>query len=255
MKYSKEVKAFGTCVYKDNPNTAKTAGAKYQAGQVDSKLREQRNSRFCFIIEKSTEPHYLSEKLPLALQTGCVPVYWGDGQTNKVLPDSAYIDARQFKTTSGLMAFLQMLSLDDERYNAYHDWRSDQMAMQNLRDYLDKGLFWYPCRLCEYVRELKEAGMRDPNMTVIKSNYTVKRSTSEHLVTNMEQMARPVPRLPTNQEAREANHPEWKKRKYAHRKEPLTRREQIHRDMLIRLQPKYSRLDMPQKIRKGYEKE
>ncbi|KAK3244045.1 hypothetical protein CYMTET_46334 [Cymbomonas tetramitiformis] len=221
------------------------------------------------------------------------------------------------------MAFLQILSLDDERYNAYHDWRSNKLAMQDLRDYLEKGLvliflagrcskdavgalgrrpagasvdtlatgeqgstssaeamvyqrgeggypffltdadgrlatqglFWYPCRLCEYVRELKEAKERDPNMTVIKSNYTVQRSTSDHLVTNIEQMARPVPRMPTNQEVREANHPEWKKRKYAHRKEPLTRREQIHRDMLIRLQPKYSRLDMPQKIRKGYEKE
>lgn len=50
---------------------------------------------------------YISEKIIDPLLAGCVPVYLGDERITSIVPESAFVDVRRFRTLSRLLAYLE----------------------------------------------------------------------------------------------------------------------------------------------------
>lgn len=50
---------------------------------------------------------YISEKIIDPLLAGCVPVYLGDERITSIVPESAFVDVRRFRTLPRLLAYLE----------------------------------------------------------------------------------------------------------------------------------------------------
>jgi hypothetical protein len=64
-------------------------------------------------------PDYISEKIFDCFLNGCVPVYWGSHTIDEHIPNTCYIDRRNFKSTSEVHQFL--LAIDANQYQQYQD--------------------------------------------------------------------------------------------------------------------------------------
>jgi len=112
---------------------------------------------FCLAFDNSrSREAYLSERLTDALQAGgCVPVYWGSGQLDLMLPHPhAVIDARTFESPHALGKHLQHLIDHPEEYAKHHKWR-DQPPEQGsaFEQYSSYNHLTFLPRLCEYIKQ------------------------------------------------------------------------------------------------------
>ena len=83
-------------------------------GEVDDKLAVYRQCRFAICYENvSGLDNYLTEKMLDALLVGCVPVYWGAGNVQELVPQACFVDRRQFRDTAELHSFLQAMSASE----------------------------------------------------------------------------------------------------------------------------------------------
>ena len=77
---------------------------------LGSKLELLQNFRFNIAYENClNDCGYISEKPFDALLAGCVPVYLGNQSIHKYVPGTAYVDARNFKTRTDLIAHLRQM--------------------------------------------------------------------------------------------------------------------------------------------------
>jgi len=87
-------------------------------GPVQSKFTALSQARFSICFENARDIRgYLTEKIFDCLFAGCVPIYWGDPEVEKVIPKNCFIDFRQFQSYQTLYDFLKGLS--PEEYQAY----------------------------------------------------------------------------------------------------------------------------------------
>ena len=87
-------------------------------GPVKSKFTALSQSRFSICFENARDIRgYLTEKIFDCLFAGCIPIYWGDPEIEKVIPKTCFIDFRQFQSYGALYSFLKDLSEED--YQAY----------------------------------------------------------------------------------------------------------------------------------------
>ena len=87
-------------------------------GPVNSKFTALSQARFSICFENARDIRgYLTEKIFDCLFAGCVPIYWGDPEVEKVIPKNCFIDFRQFQSYQILYDFLKGLS--PEEYQAY----------------------------------------------------------------------------------------------------------------------------------------
>ncbi len=87
-------------------------------GPVKSKFSALSQARFSICFENARDIRgYLTEKIFDCLFAGCVPIYWGDPEVEKVIPKNCFIDFRQFQSYQALYGFLKGLSAED--YRAY----------------------------------------------------------------------------------------------------------------------------------------
>ena len=87
-------------------------------GPVNSKFTALSQARFSICFENARDIRgYLTEKIFDCLFAGCVPIYWGDPEVEKVIPKNCFIDFRQFQSYQTLYDFLKGLS--PEEYQAY----------------------------------------------------------------------------------------------------------------------------------------
>jgi hypothetical protein len=87
-------------------------------GPVNSKFTALSQARFSICFENARDIRgYLTEKIFDCLFAGCVPIYWGDPEVEKVIPKNCFIDFRQFQSYQTLYDFLK--GLCPEEYQAY----------------------------------------------------------------------------------------------------------------------------------------
>ena len=90
------------------------------------------NYRFAIAFENARETDYVTEKFYDPLIIGSVPIYLGAPNVAEFAPgEHCYIDASEFGSARDLADFL--LSMSDEEYTRYHDWRRDPLRTEFLR--------------------------------------------------------------------------------------------------------------------------
>lgn len=106
-------------------------GNRCYKGPAADKLDTLAQYRFSICYENMTNcPGYISEKIFDSMYAGCVPVYWGESEVEKIIPANAFIDRRRFLTHEELYSFL--ISMGKEEWDQY---------VHNMKDFLDQSEF------------------------------------------------------------------------------------------------------------------
>lgn len=83
-------------------------------------------------MENSLSQDYVSEKVYDALIAGCVPIYWGAGNIDDLIPHkSAIVDFASLGSPAALQAELERLANNDTAYAeklAWKDWPSSRWS-------------------------------------------------------------------------------------------------------------------------------
>lgn len=103
------------------------------AGEVPDKELIYRQTKFAYCYENVANlPDYISEKIFDCFFGGCVPVYWGSSTISQHIPNSCFIDRRDFKNTAEVHRFL--MNIDEIEYTKYQesirDFLSSPKAME-----------------------------------------------------------------------------------------------------------------------------
>lgn len=99
-----------------DPETA-TREAHLGLVPAGGKLDTLSRYKFTLCFENAIFPGYLTEKIFDALLAGSVPVYLGDPEISKSVPDTAFIDVRNFK--SGVELRDRLTSMTKEEHDRY----------------------------------------------------------------------------------------------------------------------------------------
>jgi hypothetical protein len=82
-----------------------------KAKQVNDKLKRLTSYRFCISVENYRGTHdYISEKIFDPLLAGSVPVYLGDENITKLVPEKVIVDVRNFRNHRDLLNYLHSCS-------------------------------------------------------------------------------------------------------------------------------------------------
>jgi len=94
-------------------------------GSVPSKLDTLAEYKFALCFENVTMNGWITEKIFDCFVSGTVPIYWGAPDVERYVPQSCFIDMRQFSGYGELRGYLKSLKGDEI-----------QQYRQNARDYL-----------------------------------------------------------------------------------------------------------------------
>lgn len=96
------------------------------AGEVEDKETVYRQTKFAYCYENVADlPDYISEKIFDCFFGGCVPIYWGSNTISNHIPNTCFIDRRDFKNTAEVHRYL--LSVNQYEYALYQE---------NIRNFL-----------------------------------------------------------------------------------------------------------------------
>jgi hypothetical protein len=83
---------------------------------------------FTQAIENSIELDYVTEKVYHALESGCIPVYYGAPNVNDYIPDEAgIINYAQLRSPAALLAELERVAFNETAYNEKLAWRKKSL--------------------------------------------------------------------------------------------------------------------------------
>ena len=100
--------------------------------------------KFYLAFENSLCKDYITEKLWKSLESGIVPIVYGEASYEKILPPGSYIDVRDFRSPSHLADHLWMIHSNDTLYNGFFTWRRHyECHRYKESDFL--------CDLCNYL--------------------------------------------------------------------------------------------------------
>ena len=127
-----------------------------------TKIETIARHKFCFAMENSVEPDYVTEKIYDAFMAGTVPIYLGAPNVDEFVPENSYIDASAFVGASDLAAYLQHLIKTPQEYEAYFAWRSKPLSDSLVKrmQSVEAPLF---CRLLSVVRRRLEEQPNPPS--------------------------------------------------------------------------------------------
>ena len=115
-------------------------------GKIAEKIKTLSRYRFCICFENMEKINgYVTEKIFDCFFAQCVPVYWGAGNIQDILPKDTYIDYRDFGSIQSVMDYIQ--KMDINTYNA---------MLQNIRNYLNSSRFQETFDVNHYVSLLTE---------------------------------------------------------------------------------------------------
>jgi alpha(1,3/1,4) fucosyltransferase len=100
---------------KIRPDPLLVAARKAYRGVAESKSRTIGQYKFALCFENSILKGWITEKIFDCFFAGTVPIYWGEPEIEKYIPEECYIDMRKFNSYEDLRAFLHSLSEDDIR--------------------------------------------------------------------------------------------------------------------------------------------
>eukprot|EP00293_Proteomonas_sulcata_P017466 CAMPEP_0184289712 /NCGR_PEP_ID=MMETSP1049-20130417/2092_1 /TAXON_ID=77928 /ORGANISM="Proteomonas sulcata, Strain CCMP704" /LENGTH=138 /DNA_ID=CAMNT_0026596599 /DNA_START=204 /DNA_END=620 /DNA_ORIENTATION=- len=131
------------------------------AGQSEVKVMVMAKYKFGLAIENIPEPDYITEKLFEVIEAGAVPIYLGAPNWREFFPiEHAVIDASDFESPFDLAEYLKSLLADEERYQAYHKWRTEPLP-NNVKELEKTSFHWNLCRVCRW-KEQSMKSQKDP---------------------------------------------------------------------------------------------
>jgi len=79
-------------------------------------------------FENSIELDYVTEKVYRALESGCIPVYYGAPNVIDYIPDEAgIVNYSKLRSPAALLAELERLASDESAYNEKLAWRKKSL--------------------------------------------------------------------------------------------------------------------------------
>jgi hypothetical protein len=89
-------------------------------GNVTSKHEILEQYKFSICYENARDiPGYITEKIFDCFFAGCIPVYWGAPNITDYIPESTFIDRRNFKTYNELYSYMK--NMTSTQYKQYID--------------------------------------------------------------------------------------------------------------------------------------
>ena len=80
-------------------------------GQVEEKKITLKKYKFSICYENAYDvPGWITEKIFDCFFSGCIPIYWGISNIDKVIPPNCFIDKRKFKNYEELYTFLSNMT-------------------------------------------------------------------------------------------------------------------------------------------------
>lgn len=76
-----------------------------------------REAKFAVCFENEAEVGYTTEKLPDALLSGCVPLYWGDPTVHQDFDPASFVHLRDFPSLDAMIERIVELDTDDDAYD------------------------------------------------------------------------------------------------------------------------------------------
>lgn len=83
----------------------------------NKKLEKLSQYKFSFVVENTSAPGYITEKIFDSLKAGCIPIYLGADNISDYIPKDIFIDLRQFKNYDDLLKFIS--NIDESTYTTY----------------------------------------------------------------------------------------------------------------------------------------
>lgn len=114
LKKHMDIDVYGSCGQHICPRIKKGIDCYQMVGQ---------KYYFYLSFENSLCKDYVTEKLFNILSFNVVPVVFGSGNYDKILPHGSYINALDFKEPKDLAEYLIQLTSDSERYLKYFEWK------------------------------------------------------------------------------------------------------------------------------------
>lgn len=86
---------------------------------VEDKSSFLRNYKFTIAFENSSYPGYTTEKILHALESGSIPIYWGNPDIHKDFNPSAFINCHDFECFEDVIKRIIEVDNDDSLYREY----------------------------------------------------------------------------------------------------------------------------------------
>eukprot|EP00775_Hariotina_reticulata_P009874 gene9874-10032_t len=87
-----------------------------------------RRYKFCLAMENTIEMDYITEKVYHALESGCIPIYYGAPNVNDYIPDAAgIINYSKLRSPAALLKELERLAADESAYSQMLAWRKKSL--------------------------------------------------------------------------------------------------------------------------------
>ena len=105
-------------------------------GGFPEKVKTIAHYKFMICFENSVgNPGYISEKIYDCFNARVVPIYYGTKENSDLLPRGTFIDWRNFRSPSKLLAFLRSITpAEHARYlKAINDWMASPAAAERAR--------------------------------------------------------------------------------------------------------------------------
>ena len=99
------------------PNKQYLAAKKCYKGVVSNKVETLSNYRFSLCFENAVYAGYITEKIFDCFYATCVPIYFGAPDIESYIPNTCYIDYRNFKNFEDLSKFLE--NMTESNFNVY----------------------------------------------------------------------------------------------------------------------------------------
>ncbi|RNA05317.1 alpha-(1-3)-fucosyltransferase C-like [Brachionus plicatilis] len=117
QKHSNRIDVYGGCGKSCNIS----GEDRFSSNLCRQKL--SKDYRFLLAFENSMCKDYITEKLLDTVLFDIVPVVFGYGPYDQLIPRSAYINALDFKTPKELVNYLTYLESNSTAYNSYFKWK------------------------------------------------------------------------------------------------------------------------------------
>jgi hypothetical protein len=114
---------------------------KIYRGTCSKKLDVLHSYRFNFSYENAeTDSGYVSEKVFDALRSLCVPIYRGYSKLSELIPNSLFIDSRDFKNLAEIHSYISSYKAINYRSfleNLLNFWKSEKAATHSIEKAVD----------------------------------------------------------------------------------------------------------------------
>ncbi|CAG7816625.1 unnamed protein product [Allacma fusca] len=135
------------------------AGCKQQLGN---------EYKFYLSFENSVCEDYITEKIFQAYGAQMVPIVFGGGNYDRIVPPGSYININEFPTAKSLADYLLLLNSQDEKYLQYFEWKKNYILKADYIGY-DTGY----CQMCQKIALDFPSGKKSiiPNITDFMLNF------------------------------------------------------------------------------------